>query len=320
MYVMDRKYLLHPCKEISQAVHNSKICSVFQDNLPPAYEDLQAATAAKSFVGAAIPADIIHHIYAGDTRKIFSDSVTYKVLFAEYFSPAMVYSLIGNMENLGFKNYEITVVTPSEGLKLLIGERIRSCTGYYRFMSTVKINYIIQSLEEFGSKLSNSKRFDYIEYNGGLSKSVSYAQHLRILKSMLTSKGVIGVTYFTDNKHVHATRHLLSNRNHSAHLPFSVDPAYLLEGYLDLNGLSGFKNDIELLTLLGGEVYPGSSPPLRISDLKLPPTEWKLFGRSEVERVIHQEGLKVVSRLPTAYASPFDEIDNYDVQKYQAHG
>eukprot|EP01035_Chromulina_nebulosa_P025391 gene25391-33141_t len=259
-YIMDRKYLLHPCKEISQAVHNSKVCSIFRDTLPPAYEDLQAATAAKSFVGAAIPADIIHHIYAGDTQKIFSDSLTYKVLFAEYFSPAMVYSFIGNMENLGFKNYEITIVTPSEGLKNQIAESIRSCTRYYQFKSIAKINYMIQSLEDFGSKLSNSKRFDYIEYNGGLSKSVSYAQHLRIMKSMLTSKGVMGVTYFTDNKHVHATRHLLSNRNHSAHLPFSVDPAYLLEGYLDLNGLSGFKNDLELLTLLGGEVYHGSSP------------------------------------------------------------
>ena len=111
-YILDKKYLLHPCKEISQALHNSKTCSIFRDNLPPAYEDLQSATISKSFVGSAIPADIIHHIYAGDTQKIFSDSVTYKVLFAEYFTPAMVYSFIGNMKNLGFKNYEITIVTP----------------------------------------------------------------------------------------------------------------------------------------------------------------------------------------------------------------
>ncbi len=46
------------------------------------------------------------------------------------------------------------------------------------------------------------------------------------------------------------------------------------------------------------------------------------FGRSEVEEVLHRAGLKMVSCLPTAYASPFDEMNNYyDLkEKYQSHG
>jgi hypothetical protein len=319
-YLLEKKYLLHPCKDVSASFHNLKACSIFRDNMPPAYEDLQAATVAKSFIGAAIPADIIHHIYAGDTQKIFSDSVAYRILFAEYFSPDMVFSFIGNMEILGFKNFEITIVTPIDGITNMINQQYNGCAGYYNLKPTANIKYITQTLEEFGAKNSHDKRFDYIEYNGGLSKSASYAQHLRILKSMLSSKGVIGVTYFTDNKHVRDARHLVRTRNPDTHLPFSVDPSYLLEGYLELHGLGGFKNDVELMTLLGGEVHPRTIPPQRSADLKLPLYEWKVFGRSEVETVVHEAGLKVVSRLPTAYASPFEEIDNYDVKKYQSQG
>jgi len=52
----------------------------------------------------------------------------------------------------------------------------------------------------------------------------------------------------------------------------------------------------------------------------IPSPLWKVFGRSEVEEVLHRAGLKIVSRLPTAFASPFDEMDNYDLKKYQSHG
>ncbi len=170
----------------------SKACSIFRDPISPAYEDFQVSTASQSFIGAAIPTDIIHHVYSGDIRKIFSDAVTFKVLFAVYFSPDnMVVSLLGNFETLSFKYYEITIVTPLEDVMTQIDdETYMKCAETYTTSEKKKVKYFVQSLDEFGATFrSGSMNFDYVEYNGGLSKSSSYIQHLKILKSLLTTKG-----------------------------------------------------------------------------------------------------------------------------------
>ncbi len=62
--------------------------------------------------------------------------------------------------------------------------------------------------------------------------------------------GVIGVTYFTKNKHVSHIQHLLRTRNQSAHLSFSAESRYALEGYLDLHGLGALNKDSDLMTML----------------------------------------------------------------------
>ena len=58
------------------------------------------------------------------------------------------------------------------------------------------------------------------------------------------------MTYFTKNKHVSHIQHLLRTRNQSAHLPFSAESRYALEGYLDLHGLGAFNKDVDLMTML----------------------------------------------------------------------
>jgi len=58
------------------------------------------------------------------------------------------------------------------------------------------------------------------------------------------------VTYFTKNKHVSHIQHLLRTRNQSAHLPFSEESRYALEGYLDLHGLGALNKDADLMTML----------------------------------------------------------------------
>ena len=213
VYLLEKKYLIHPCSREEESeeeyesesgddyadistttttttIQLSKACSIFRDPIPPAYEDFQVSTASQSFIGAAIPTDIIHHVYSGDIRKIFSETVTFKVLFAVYFSPDMVLSLLGNFETLSFKNYEITIVTPLEDVMTQIDETYMKCAETYTTSEKKKVKYFIQSLDEFGATFrSGSIRFDYVEYNGGLSKSSSYIQHLKILKSLLTPKG-----------------------------------------------------------------------------------------------------------------------------------
>ena len=217
VYLLEKKYLIHPCsrEEESEEKYGSesdndyadistttatttvKACSIFRDPLPPAYEDFQVSTASQSFIGAAIPTDIIHHVYSGDMRKIFSDDVTFKALFAEYFSPDMVLSLLGNFETLAFKNYEITIVTPLEDIMTQIDETYMKCALTYTSSEKKKVKYFIQSLDEFGAtfRSSSGMRFDYVEYSGGLSKSSSYMQHLKILQSLLTPKGAHYVMY-----------------------------------------------------------------------------------------------------------------------------
>ena len=58
------------------------------------------------------------------------------------------------------------------------------------------------------------------------------------------------MTYFTKNKHVSHIQHLLRTRNQSAHLPFSAESRYVLEGYLDLHGLGALNKDADLMTML----------------------------------------------------------------------
>ena len=58
------------------------------------------------------------------------------------------------------------------------------------------------------------------------------------------------MTYFTKNKHVSHIQHLLRARNQSAHLPFSAESRYVLEGYLDLHGLGALNKDADLMTML----------------------------------------------------------------------
>lgn len=62
-------------------------------------------------------AEVIHYGHNGDSQKVFSPQGTYKVLFAEYFRPRMVYSLLGHFSTMDFHSFEITIVA-SEAAKI----------------------------------------------------------------------------------------------------------------------------------------------------------------------------------------------------------
>ncbi len=93
-FLINSKFLLHPCGDFRRQLEDSLRCSLFSFNLPPANEvsgaspcgstpslsaqEMQANSAAKEFVGAALVPDVIHHVFAGDARKVFGTGRTYR--------------------------------------------------------------------------------------------------------------------------------------------------------------------------------------------------------------------------------------------------
>lgn len=98
-------------------------------------------------------------------------------------------------------------------------------------------------------------KFDYIEYNGGMSRSASYLKDLGSLEGILATDGVIGVTALAANKHVRDIQALLQSRNTSVHKPFSEEAARLVRQYFKTNGLNiRASDDDELTFLLSGVI------------------------------------------------------------------
>lgn len=320
-YLLEKKYVIHPCKDFGSIVSFSKSCEAFVADLPPAYEELQATSFAKAFIGSANALDIIHHVFAADAQQIFTEGKKLNVLFAEYFSTKMVMSLIGAIERLQFKYYEVTVVAASERKLFEVKEMIAGCSSVAGLRPNIKVTYVNESLETYlDSRANMHHRFDFIEYNGGMSFSPNYSFHLSKLKGVLTEKGVIGVTYFTDNRHVRQVRELIRQRNVSAHVPFSVDPLNIIKSYLEMNDLSFLSEDQDIITVMGGEPLQRAIPPQKEEHLYFPAHTAKLFSKSSADLALAQAGLKVISRLPSAYSSPYEEIESYEVKKFKSYG
>lgn len=84
------------------------------------------------------------------------------------------------------------MITQDLHLYEIVLEEITKCSSLLALPNLLEFVSIKRiSLENFAVK-SDVYRFDYIEYNGGISLSEMYSNHLNLFRSMLSPNGVIG--------------------------------------------------------------------------------------------------------------------------------
>lgn len=78
-------------------------------------------------------------------------------------------------------------------LYITIIEEIRLCHPLVAFPD-LSNNLFLEhaSIETFAEALKNRGKFDYIEYNGGVSLTDHYRRHLKIFQDLLSPEGIIG--------------------------------------------------------------------------------------------------------------------------------
>jgi len=289
-------------------------------------------TVAKEFIGSAIVPEIIHHgfqgqrsafLYTGHTLRyafiltslfggLFQQAYPSlctifckRFLFAEHFRPAMVYNLIGELQRRGLTDVEIVVVSPDALTISLMQQRIKDCKPLLSSpIQPGSLTFHSMSILQYAS-LRDVGLFDFIEYNGGLSKAIDPDQELAALKELLhTDTGVLGLTYFTHNHHTTRVRALVDARNTSFMVPFSLEATRLVHAYLDQHKLGLFKSDQELVIHLGGEEEEWTNVRYK-QDHLVPRVQGRSLTKSQALTLITKAGLAVSSWVPTAYANPF---------------
>lgn len=222
----------------------------------------------------------------------------------------MVYSLIGFINlSKGVKNFEITVLTEDVARVHQIKDTLELCNE--NIPIGLKIIYLETSVESLinvrKASLSNTIQYDYIEYNCGISKSSNPLDQLQGITSyLLSDAGSIGISYFTKNVHYSNIQKYISNRNATAHIPFSLQAHRFIKNYFNLHGLTVLENDQDLVTFLGGNTE-ASFPPRRLSEVE-PRLDWKAYSKEEALNLIHSSGLQTQSWMPTAYAYPYGKF------------
>ncbi len=216
----------------------------------------------------------------------------------------MVYNLIGELQRRGLTDVEIVVVSPDALTISLMQQRIKDCKPL--LSSPVKpgsLTFHPMSILQYASS-NGVGLFDFIEYNGGLSKAVNPGQELAALQELLhADTGVLGLTYFTHNHHTTRVRALVDARNTSFMVPFSLEATRLVHAYLDQHKLGLFKSDQELVTHLGGEEEWTN---VRYKqDQLVPRVQWRALTKPQALTFMTKAGLAVSSWVPTAYANPF---------------
>lgn len=330
LYLRRNKYLLHPCTEVQHIMEITKQCELFVSDLPPAYEEFQAGSSVGRFIGAAIPPDIIHLVYGGDRREIYgkNENNIYRVLFAEYFEPEMIYNLLGVFQREKFGFYEIIIVSEDIEKINLIKENINYCGqkleikfGKVVYKTLSLKDYLNTTVKSLKTKGVKTQLFDYIEYNGGISISDQYSTQLSNFNLLLKpKKGVIGLTYFSSNQHVKTIRTLLQQRNPNTFVPFSVEASRFIKTYLELHNLKSLSKDPQLIAFLGGEAVETGFVATDESILIDNRVNWRGWTQNEVLNMLEEVGFRVLSWVPTAYSRPFEEIDHYEVKKFWALG
>lgn len=226
----------------------------------------------------------------------------------------MVYNLLSQLKSKQISNYEIIIVTPDTKLIANMKETLSitcsSVTNSYHLDKLIYVNsFLSHYIDKIKKKISTTTttssivkvvndmknlhyKFDFIEYNGGLSMNPnSNVRHLIGLNDLLHENGVIGITYFTKNKHVDNIKKLLLSQNNTYFLPFSLERNRFIQQYLIDNNMNSFINDHELIASLGGErhAYERNYIPHKVMDLEQT-VEWKTFTQIEVTAMIESAG------------------------------
>lgn len=123
-----------------------------------------------------------------------------RFLFAEYFDRRLIFNLLGYFSRKKFRNFEIVVVHRDPQFMVSIQNSIQSCLALIDFESSLlhfEVSDLTFYLERFLKENSElpSKKFDYIEYNGGISMDPSFRTHLNLFSGALSADGVIGRVY-----------------------------------------------------------------------------------------------------------------------------
>ena len=256
-------------------------------------------------------------IYAIESRIVtLSLSLLLRILFAQYFTAKMFENIIGYMHRLQFVHYHITVVHPDAKSYLLMQESMQYCAKSHGIVVSPAIDFIEANLTTYLRSIIDVKnsgkigkgrqpeRFDYIEYNGGLSKSSDYSTHLSLFAEVLKDDGIIGMTYFTKNIHERVIRQQIAAMNQTAFIPFSYEAKRLIKLYLEVHNMEFLSKDEELLIYLGGEPAQRRHPPSSLNDL-VPPEHWNGFTREEVKSMLSTANLIDSAWMPTAYSHPY---------------
>ena len=110
-HILVKKYRVHPCAAVAEAAAYAGECGDFHYLMPPPIEEYQARD-KQQFLGSASLVDIVHHVYAGDSRRLKPAGRKYRVLFAEHFNPRNLYSLLGQSLAPYASQVEIVAVVP----------------------------------------------------------------------------------------------------------------------------------------------------------------------------------------------------------------
>ena len=281
-----------------------------------------------------------------------------RVMLAEYFDPAMLYHMLGSFARAGSSNFEITVVAGSKEVAKQLSETIKVCSAALGVsISPAHIAYKTGSLDaylrEAGALVrrrahtpdkADLLRFDYIEYNGGLSivggsgsgdgdgnvgssgqqqqrAEGRLMKQLRGLDLLLRVGGAVGLTYFAQNQHLQNLRAMLRSRDLTRFRPFSLEPGRLVQQYLRAHGKTSLLEDRQLMLMLGAEPIERMYPPQRTQEL-VAPVQWRAFTQQEVLQLLEGKeegegdglGWGVISWVPTAYSQPYAELEQHEVQ------
>jgi hypothetical protein len=212
-YLLSKEYKLHPCELIAEQANTIEVCKDFTAFLPPPSEEYQTRD-RKAFIGSASLPDIVHHVYAGNSRRLQPPGRPFRVLFAEYFHPRSVYSLVGQMISLELYNFEIVVVVPQTVVVpntagpagaeqyVTLATQMRNALYACRDPSkpVIRVDIIEETISDYFSALMSAKlsainkgtydpkkfTFDFIEYNGGMSLNPLYREHLNMISQVST--------------------------------------------------------------------------------------------------------------------------------------
>lgn len=99
--------------------------------------------------------------------------------------------MLGFFHRHGFNNFQIVVLSESPQVLEDMKQEISLCLQLVPF-DTDSIFFEERSLDSFLSYNREAQRFDYIEYNCGVSMDPNYINHLRGFRQLLSEDGIIG--------------------------------------------------------------------------------------------------------------------------------
>jgi hypothetical protein len=306
--------------------NEDNICIDFITPIPLPLE-IEHIITKNEYIGVASINEIIHHIYKGNINRIQLNNIrSYNILFANYFNERNIYSLIGYFQTskLIF-NIDITILSNNINLINKIKEKLNQCNNnkFLNSSTIINFNYINNDIISY-SKLYIGKFYDYVEYNNGISLNSKEIVniHLNIFHNLLYNDGIIGLTYYTNNKHINQIKNILqkyiiSDNNNNNNKLYLKD---IIKKYFNNNGLEIFNNDNQLIEFILQYILIDISSISNKDSNIVTNNNYNIYLMNEIEDLLIQSNLQVLAWLPTSYSHPYDELDHYNILKFKSFG